>query len=52
MNSSLTSNEKDRIYELANKCIDTNYLISEKNNGTSVILECVPKSVLKKLQSF
>ncbi|MCI8469925.1 MAG: hypothetical protein HFJ35_00155 [Clostridia bacterium] len=47
--TNLTNNERDRIYELTNECIDAYYLISEKNNGALVILECVPKKCTEKI---
>ncbi len=47
--TSLTNNERDTIYELSNKIINTNYLISEENTGTLVILECVPEKCAEEI---
>ena len=47
--TNLTKKERDRIYELTSKCTATNYLISEMNNGASVILECVPEDCTEKM---
>jgi len=41
--TNLTKNERDAIYELANKCINANCLIYEENDDTLVILKCVPE---------
>lgn len=47
--TSLTNNERDRIYELTKKCINAYYLISRTNNDALVILECVPKESTEKI---
>lgn len=45
----LTNNERDRIYELTNKCINTYHLRSVENNGTVVTLECVPEKCAEEI---
>jgi len=46
--TNLTSSEREMIYELTNRCINACYLISE-NNGTFVILECVPEKCAEEI---
>ncbi len=45
----LTDNERNTIYELITRWINTYYLISETNDRTLVILECVPEECIKEI---
>ncbi len=49
--TNLSNKQRNSIYELTNKCINSYYLISEKNEG-KVILECVPKEYIKKIKKL
>lgn len=48
----LTNSDRNMIHKLVNKCINTNYLISEENNGTLVVLECVPENCVEKIKKI
>lgn len=47
--TNLTNSERDMIYELTNNIINAHYLISEKNNGALIILECVPEKCAEEI---
>lgn len=45
------NDERKHIYEVANECINNNYMISERNNG-EIILECVPEKYAKEIKNL
>lgn len=45
----MTNSDRKAIHELVNKCINTYCLISEENNGTLFVLECVPENCAEKV---
>lgn len=45
----LTNSDRNMIRDLVNKCINTYCLISEADNGTLFVLECVPENCAEDL---
>jgi hypothetical protein len=45
-----TEGERTKILELISRCVKTHYLISEDNNDTLVIIECIPEEIVQALK--
>ncbi len=48
----LTDNERVIFRELINMYVNTYYLISENNQGTLFVIECVPEEYVERIKKY